>query len=168
MLPRNQRQEALCRAYVRAVAAQAGVLCGGSELDFGFDMILRAVETHQHQYWDSGPQWDVQLKSTTRADVRDNAIGYDLEVRAYNLLRQEPHGPPRLLILLVLPEEEAQWLTQSVEELVMRRCTYWMSLRHAEPTTNQATVRITISRTNLFSVEALHALMEEARSENEP
>jgi hypothetical protein len=35
MLPRNHRQEALSRAYVRAIAAQAGLLCSQPEPDFG-------------------------------------------------------------------------------------------------------------------------------------
>jgi hypothetical protein len=43
MLPTNQRQEALSRAYVRAVAAQAGVICGELGQDFGIDMFLRTV-----------------------------------------------------------------------------------------------------------------------------
>jgi hypothetical protein len=162
MLPRNLRQEALSRAYVRAVAARAGVICGGTDNDFGFDMILRAVVVHGGQFWDSGPQIDLQLKSTTRADVRDAEVFYDLEVRAYDLLRQETGDRLRLLVVLVLPEDEALWLSQSVEELVLRRCAYWKSLRGAAPTTNQATVRIAIPRANVFSAEALERLLAEA------
>src|SRR5262249_55141592 len=154
MLPRNHRQEALSRAYVRAVAAQAGVLCGSTEQDLGFDMILRAVEVHDQQYWDSGPQLDVQLKSTTRAEVRDSEVAYDLEVRSYNLLRRTTRTQPCVLILLILPEDESLWLTQSTEELILRRVAYWMSLQGAEPTT----VRVTIPRTNVFTVEALRSL----------
>jgi hypothetical protein len=138
MLPRIQRQESLSRAYVRAIAGQAGMICGSTEHDFGCDLVLREVEVHSEQYWDSGPQLDLQLKSTTRAHVQGSEVIYDLEVRAYNLLRQEPCNHPRILVLLVLPEDETQWLTQSVEELVLRRCAYWMSLSGAEPTTNQA------------------------------
>jgi hypothetical protein len=43
MLPRNQRQEVLSRAYVRAATARAGVLCFDSTQDFGIDLFLRAV-----------------------------------------------------------------------------------------------------------------------------
>lgn len=168
MLPRNLRQEALSRAYVRAIAAQAGVICGNTEQDFGCDMVLREVEVHSQQYWDSGPQLDVQLKSTTWADVQKTEVVHDLEVRAYNLLRLETCTCPRILILLVLPEDETQWLTQSVEELILRRCAYWMSFRGSEPTTNQTTIRITVPRANVFSVEALRRLLREARLENRP
>jgi hypothetical protein len=162
MLPRNLRQEALSRAYVRAIAARAGVICGGTENDLGFDMLLRAVVMQDQQFWDSGPQIDVQFKSTTRAEMRESDVLYDLEVRAYDLLRQETASRPRLLVLLVLPEDESLWLSQSVEELILRRCAYWMSLRGAAPTRNQATVRIAIPRANVFSPEALQRLMAEA------
>jgi hypothetical protein len=40
MVPQSQRQEALSRAYVRAIAAQAGVTCTDLVQDFGVDMIL--------------------------------------------------------------------------------------------------------------------------------
>jgi hypothetical protein len=159
MLPRNQRQEALCRAYVRAIAAQAGVICGDIVQDFGIDMFLRGVEHQEQAYRDTGPQIDLQLKSTTRAEVKEPEVVYDLEVRAYNLLRLPVRERPRLLVLLVLPEDETQWLSQSVEELILRRCAYWVTLQGAELTTNQTTVRIRIPTTNAFSVEAVQAML---------
>jgi hypothetical protein len=161
MLPRNLRQEALSRAYVRAIAARAGVICGTTENDLGFDMLLRAVVVHDQQFWDSGPQIDIQLKSTTRAEFREAEVLYDLDVRTYNLLRQEANRA-RLLVLLVLPDDEALWLSQSVDELILRRCAFWMSLRGWAATTNQTTVRIPIPHENVFSAGALQRLMAEA------
>ncbi len=165
MLPRNLRQEALSRAYVRAVATRAGLICGGTENDLGFDLFLRSVEIHGHQLWDSGPQLDLQLKSTTRAAVRESVVAYDLEVRAYNILRQENVSRPRILVVLVLPENESEWMSQTEEALIIRRCAYWTSLRGAEPTTAQTTVRIMIPRTNVFSVQSLELLMDRAKEE---
>src|SRR5207249_2729806 len=42
MIPTNQRQEALSRGYVQAVAARAGMICVSIDQDFGFDLILRS------------------------------------------------------------------------------------------------------------------------------
>jgi hypothetical protein len=159
MLPQNQRQEALSRAYVRAIAAQAGMICVETTQDFGIDLFLRDVQRHGSSYRDTGPQIDVQLKSTVRAEVSETEVIYDLEVRAYDLLRRTARDRPRLLVVLVLPEDEAQWLSQSVEELTLRRCAYWLSLRGAEPTANQSTVRVTLPRANVFSVEAVQTMM---------
>lgn len=165
MLPTSQRQENLSRTYVRAIAAQAGVLCGSTEQGFGFDLFLRLVDWQDQQHVIGGAQLDVQLKSTTRAEVRAATIVFDLDVRAYNLLRQKTLGPPSLLVVLVLPEYETQWLNQSPEELVLRRCAYWMSLQGADSTTNQTTIRISIPRENVFSVEALQRLLSQSKRE---
>jgi hypothetical protein len=169
MLPRNQRQEALSRAYVRAIAARAGVICVDSTQDFGIDMFLRAVTIRNGGYFDTGPQLDLQLKSTMRAEVRDGQVIHDLEVRAYNVLREPIVGlTPRILVLLVLPEDESQWTTQTVDELVLRRCAYWLSLRGAEPTTAHTTIRITLPRTQVFSAEAIEALMSRLKQGEMP
>jgi hypothetical protein len=167
MLPQNQRQEALSRAYVRAVAAKAGVICVETVQDLGIDLFLRAVERHGSSYRDTGPQIDVQLKSTTRADVREAEIAYDLEVRAYELLRMNVPGCPRLLVVLVLPDDVAQWLSQSPDELILRRCAYWLSLRGAGPTPNQTTIRLAIPPANVFSVEAVQEMMKTLKAGGE-
>lgn len=138
MLPRNQRQEALSRTFVRVIAARAGVICGEIGQDFGFDMYLRGIVEENGEYTDSGPQLDLQLKSSTRAELRENEVVYPLEVRAYNLLRRIRPGRPCYLVLLVLPEVESQWVTQSAEELAVRRCAYWLSLEGEPPTLHSA------------------------------
>lgn len=38
----------------------------------------------------------------------------------------------RCILVLVLPDDEARWLDQSLEELVLRECAYWVSLRDAK------------------------------------
>ena len=168
MVPQSQRQEALSRAYVRAIAARAGVTCADLFQDFGADMILRDVAQQEHNFVEDGPQVDLQLKSTTRAEVRETEVRYDLDVRAYNWLRQQQVSQPRVLVLMVLPEDEARWLSQSLEELVLRRCAYWLNLRGAGPTTNQRTIRIKLPRANVFSSAAVRRLLDEPIKENRP
>ena len=75
---------------------------------------------------------------------------------------------PRLLVLLVLPEDEADWLSQSPEQLILRRCAYWHSLVGSAPTTATSTVRITIPRENVFSVEAIRTLLANVREGDKP
>ena len=122
MVPRSQRQEALSRAYVRAVAAQAGLICGEPEQDFGIDLCLRAVRRRGRRYTDVGGQLDLQVKSTTQANVGANHVAYDLSVKNYDDLRESGDNCPRILVVLVLPDDEAQWLSQSPEELILRHC----------------------------------------------
>jgi len=168
MLPRNHRQEALSRAYVRAVAGHAGLLCNDFDEDFGIDMCLREVDELGRRYFDSGDQLDLQVRSTTRAAETAAGIAYDIDVRTYDLLRRERPQCPRILVLLVLPVDEAEWLSHSVESLVLRRCAYWHSLRGAEATTAHTTIRITLPVANVFSVEAVQNLMRLIRQGGAP
>jgi len=44
----------------------------------------------------------------------------------------------------------------------LRRCAYWVSIRGQTQTQNQNTVTVYLPRQNIFSVEALKALMQQA------
>jgi hypothetical protein len=168
MLPRNQRQEALSRAYVRAVAAQAGVMCSEPEQDLGIDMCLRAVRSRGRRYSDVSGVIDLQVKSVTRAERTDTAVVYDLAVKNYDDLREEGDNCPRFLVVVVMPEDETEWLSQSPEQLVLRHCAYWLSLRGYPATTATTSVRLALPRSNVFSVEAVRALMAGLRERRTP
>jgi hypothetical protein len=57
MMTREHRQEALSRAYVRAIAAQVGVTVSEPENDYGIDMQLRAITRLEGQRRDRGRNW---------------------------------------------------------------------------------------------------------------
>jgi hypothetical protein len=168
LLTRNHRQEALCRAYVRAVAAQAGVICSEPEQDYGIDLSLRSVRRRGPRHADAGRQIDLQLKCSTRFVCSETAIGYDLDVKSYDDLRVGGDNCPRILVVLLLPEEEADWLAQSEDELALRRCAYWVSLEGAEPTNATSSVRIQLPLANVFSVEAVQTLLADLKTRRQP
>jgi hypothetical protein len=168
VITRAHRQEALGKAYVRAIAAQAGWICSEPEQDYGIDLCLRAVRVRGTRHADAGGQLDLQLKCTTRANVTDTGVVYDLDVKNYDDLREPGENCPRILVVLVMPEDEAQWLTQSVEELVLRHCAYWHSLEGEAPTTTTRTTRITIPRDNVFSAEAVPGILARLRERKNP
>lgn len=160
MMTRNHRQEALCRSYVLAIAAQAGVIWSKPDCDYGIDLSLRLVSAQENRQRDVGTQLDLQLKSTTRAIVTETEVTYDLEIDAYNDLRNVTRPCPVILVLLVMPADEALWLSQTTEQLVVRHCVYWISLKGRPPISATRTTRIAIPRTNVFSVEALTTLLQ--------
>jgi hypothetical protein len=162
MMTRNHRQEALCRAYVRTIAAQAGVLCSQPDPDYGIDLSLRAVEIDARRRRDVSVQVDLQLRSTTRANITESAVAYDLDVPTYNNLRVAG-ACPRILVVLVLPDDEKEWVWQSPAELAIRRCAYWLSLEEFPPTTATRSLRTEIPLANVFSAEAVHTLLQQAR-----
>ena len=158
VLTRNHRQEALGRAYVQAVAALAGVGTSVPTPDYGIDLSLRLIERVGVQHQDAGVQLDLQLRSTTRANVSETQLKYDLDVRTYEYLRAIP-PVPRILVVLVLPDDETHWLSQSLDELVVWHCAYWLSLQGTNPASVTSSIRILIPQTQVFSVQAVQALM---------
>jgi Domain of unknown function (DUF4365) len=152
----------------RPYAARAGVTCGDLGQDYGIDVCLRGIQEVNGSYFDSGPQLDLQLRTTAGAEVREQEILYDIDVRSYNVLRLQHVCPPRILVLLLLPEDEQAWMSQTAEELILCNCAYWISLRAANATTNEATFRLRISRGNVFSPEAVLRFLEDAQRGNRP
>ena len=87
-----------------------------------------------------------------------------MTIKNYNDLRVETQTP-RLLVVLDLPQDEAQWMTVTTEELVLRRRAYWMSLQRGhEEAVRQETVTIRIPEGNVLDVATLQTLMERSRN----
>lgn len=167
MMTRNHRQEALCRAYVQAVAALAGVGTSKPDPDYGIDLSLRNIERRGSRRMDGRLQLDLQLRSTTRGNVSETIVSYDLDVRTHEFLR-EKSLIRCVLIVLVLPDDETIWLSQSPDELIVRHCVYWISLRGVEPAMATSSVRIAIPRVQVFSVQAVRAIMDRLQQGEEP
>ena len=167
MMTRGHRQEALCRAYVQAIAARAGLLSSRPEPDYGIDLSLRTVGVHDGHHSDTSFQLDLQLKSTTRANVTESDVRYDLEVDTYEYLRTPDTFCPRILVVLVLPAAEDEWLSQSHNELAIRHCAYWLSLKGYPATTATSTVRLAIPLANAFSMQAVQDLLRRIKERRE-
>ncbi len=164
---RNHRQEGLCRAYVHAVAAFRGMSVSTPNPDYGIDLTLNDVVTVGGQWIESGYKLDVQAKSTTLASLETGYVRYDLEVRSYNTLRYREAPSPRILVVLILPENEREWLTLTEDELRLRRCAYWMTLKGRRSVPNRRSVRLRVPRTQLFSDEHLSALVKRIKAGEE-
>jgi hypothetical protein len=163
VLTKQHRQERLAWAYVEAVVASCGFSMTPRATDYGIDLSVNVIKTRGTRHVEAGRQLDIQLKSTTLARIGDAAVTHDLEVKAYEDLRDPEAEILRILVLLVLPQDEAEWVTTSEEALVLRRCAYWLSLRGEPPATTKKTTRLMIPRSSLFSVQGLQAIMERLR-----
>jgi hypothetical protein len=160
VLIRTHRQEALCRAYIHAIAGRCGLGCSFQEFDYGIDLTVHSIRRRDGRYCESGFNIDIQAKSSASVVDSWSHVLFDLEVKYYDDLRDPTVGCPRILVLLVLPAEETTWTEQTEDHLLLRRCAYWISLKGMGATTNTATIRIPIPRNNVFSVEALNQLMK--------
>lgn len=160
LMTSNDREEALSRTYVAAIAAGSGYITYEQNFDRdGVDLQIRAGGSMR-------PSLDIQLKATINlGEARNDEYRYPLKCRNYNLLREQTMVP-RILVLLSLPSAQDEWLSVTTENLILRRCAYWVSLAGHPETNNKEFVTISIHNRNKFDVDALKKLMERARSGN--
>lgn len=158
----EHRMELLSRAYVQAVAAAARCMWSVPEPDYGVDLTVRRVGRRSGRYMPVGRAVDLQLKSTTAAVPHPDRVGYDLDIRAYDILRRSTRTAPALLLLYVLPADPADWLDQTEDRLQLRGCAYWLSLRGEPASANASTVRVWFPRTHAFTAAALERIMSAA------
>jgi hypothetical protein len=163
MLTEQHRKEGLSRAYLQAVASHAGLCCNYATLDYGVDATVHSVvELPSGKLVPSGFPLDLQLKATVDWQDRDGSIAYDLQADTYNSLvarANQPRATPLVLILLCLPQQEDQWLSASVDQMILRHCCYWLCLK-GEHTTNTRTKTILIPKVHVLDTTALARLIK--------
>jgi hypothetical protein len=151
VLIRSHRQEAVSRADIHAIAGRCGLACSFRDYDYGLDLTVHAIRRNGRRYVEFGFKLDIQAKTSTSAVITPAQVLYDMEVKTYDDLREVVVGCPRILVLLIMPDEESAWTEQNEDHLLLRKCAYWMSLKGMGPTTNTATIRVTIPRTEFGS-----------------
>src|SRR3954464_6525926 len=119
----NFRKEQLSVAYFRTIAGLAGFNLSVPDLD---DDSVDVQVQASGKFHPSSPRLDVQLKSTAgQAAVRADAITWRLKRKNYDDLRRETMLP-RILVVLVLPPDQASWFDQTEDELTLRKAAYWL------------------------------------------
>ena len=160
MLPSEGREEALSKAYAHGVAAAAGYTTAEYDYDrVGTDLLVQGGGR-------LSPMLALQLKATINLrplrSMGGQVFGFQLDGDTYERLRA-PSQVPRLLVVLDMPQTEGEWITITTEELVLRRCAYWLNL-HGFPqvVANRPTVHI--PKSQVFDVAGLQGLMEASRN----
>ncbi len=141
-------------AFLRAISAVAG--CSIQEADVDDDSVdwtvsCRLAPTH--------PRLDIQMKCTGTDDGQGDSIRHRLKRKNYDDLSIANLMTPRILVLVIVPAEIADWLAPSPQQFVMRHCAYWISLAGWPETQNEQSVTISIPRTRLFTVDTLSGIM---------
>jgi len=153
----------LSYAYLHAVASRAGMECRtGSrhEDNAGVDAELTAWGPFTNGGYLTEINLKIQLKATIQTPPDDGLhYSYFLRgVKRYDDLRQATVSVPRLLVVLFLPSNADKWLSHSEDELILRRCAYWVSLRGAPPTDNDTGVTVKIPKAQTLTPDDLAAL----------
>lgn len=154
----------LSYAYLHAVASKAGMCCRVAtrhEDDAGVDATLVGWGPFEGGEWWGEVDLKIQLKTTVKAPtIVGDSFAYSLNgIARYNDLRSESLTTPRILVVLFLPKDVDNWITHTDDALSLHRCAYWVSLRGAPASTNEASQTVYLPRAQRFDVEGLIGLM---------
>lgn len=173
MLTENHIMESLSRAYVQAIAGRAGLNLkldqNVFEFDYGVDGTFRPIKSFGNgRLVDAGFPLDFQLKATKnwKLDRRCTHIHYKMKSEAYNKIverNNEQGAVPQILILLCLPNKSTHWLENSEDQLLIRKCCYWMRLV-GTPTNNPQGITVKIPRTQHLTTSSIIQLLDNVRT----
>jgi hypothetical protein len=153
----NKQKEQFSITYVRAIAAVAGYSIYRPEIDN--DSVDLGIISRGGTGKIFSPRVELQLKCTARDVLEENCIKYPLILKNYHDLRINSLVP-RILVVVLVPEKITDWIKQTEEELCLRYCAYWVSLRGMPDTTNTTNVTIKIPRSNQFTPDALQTIIQ--------
>lgn len=161
MISQQHIEEGLSRAYVQAVGARAGVNISTALFDYGVDGTFSKVINRPQRIVEEGFKLDYQLKATTRWQLENEHVIYDVPAKTYNDLAMRPAGSvfPLLLLVVCLPTDAAQWLECTEQQLLLRGGCYW-AFGSGKVTNNVSTVRLRMLRRQQFTPASLMGLME--------
>lgn len=158
----NDLKEAFSHAYVRAVAHAAGYFVQEANRHLDADGVDLTMFSRGPGGTVRSPRLDLQVKGTARPSSED-PFPFDLPVKSYDELRSDDFQVPRILVVVILPEDVAHWVSASEQEPVMRHCGYWKSLQGEDATDNDTSVRVKLSRSACFHVEQVQRIMDRIR-----
>lgn len=158
------RKEELSFAYISALCAIAGIsLDRQFHDDDSTDATLKKLVTlSDGQRFQSILR--IQLKSTSSPlKYRDNkdSVAYTLKTKNYNDLRTLS-TTPIVLALLILPENEDEWLIWTQEDLMLKGRMYWKSFKDSPEIENINNITISIPKANYLNADTLLELLQNA------
>ncbi len=150
----NQQKEQFSLAYIHAVAACAGYQfeLPSSQRD-GIDGFITS---------DVGlsPIIQFQAKSSARDLLREDGVHFPLPIMNFRTLRKETSNR-RILIVVMLPEDPAEWMMRDRERLCLKGSGYWKCLRDEPESQNIETVSVLLPSENPFDVDQLRKMMRQ-------
>lgn len=163
MLPDEHMKEHLHRAYVQAVAAQAGFTCDFPRDDYGIDARISEVRRMPRgKFRAVGTHFNVQMKASHLFTRRADSTGYNLAAEAYNSLVDHDDGQVILLVFCV-PRLTSDRLDLGLDSLILQHCCFWYQ-RPTTLTTNTSSISISLPHTQLFTVDECRRAMTLAKS----
>lgn len=154
-------KEELSISYLHAVCTKEGITFELPRHDEdSSDVILRRKVLLRN-----GSEYEslirVQLKATSslsQYSEDENTIRYKLKIKNYNDLRRNS-TTPIILALLILPENEDEWIHWTEQTLLLKGRMYWACFKGADESDNVSNITVTIDKKQIVNPDALLALL---------
>lgn len=154
----NQRKEQFTVAYIHAIASVAGYTIYKPDVDDdSVDVGIAASRGTGSKI--HAPRLELQLKCTAQHIVRDDYLHFPLKQKNYDDLRDPSLAVPRILVVMLVPNNLDDWVIQTKEALLMRHCCYWYSLRSFPERGLRKSIPLKIPCTQILTVEALRGMI---------
>lgn len=152
----DQQKEWFSRSFLVGVAAAA---------KFPVELTMNDVNGVDATVHDGGISTDWQLKGTSSPiwSSDKNTLFFDLDVRTYSLFTGVRNSSGYLGVV-VIPEDDEQWVTVSEKDLRLRHCGYWQKITGLPATENWSTVRIHLPITQKLNVAQIQEIMMAERT----
>ena len=162
-LSNNDIESEISYAYLHAVASHAGMavtMANRHADNNGIDATITAWGPFEGGGKIEEVDLRIQLKATVHVPSDDGkTLSYFLAgVNRYDDLRKVSLLTPRLLVVLFLPSESSQWLSCSTDNLLLRHCAYWLSLRGASKIETTSGTTVKFPKNQPFTPEELKKL----------
>lgn len=163
----NKQKEQFSLAYIHAVASAAGYAVYDYRVDDqSSDIGLAGYETG---LFCEDPKLDIQAKCTENPNfISGGFLSFNLKQKNYDDLRKRA-AVPRILVVMIVPDQAINWLAQSPNELVLRHCAYWVSiLGKPDLPQNQNSANVRIPLSQAFDADALKKIMRQLADGEKP
>lgn len=154
----SHRQEAFSEAYIRAICAVVG--CSVQRLQIDNDKIDLTVSSRLAGSMYTKPSIGIQVKCMLGDAANSDPISYSVDIDTYNNLRDPLVASPRILVVVLAPNQPDEWTVQTEAQLALMHCAYWATLKGLPDVDNGSTKTVYLPRANVFTPDALRAMMQ--------
>lgn len=157
----NDIESELSYAYLHAVASAAGASCTYSTRlsdNRGIDAQLTAWGPFINGGERTEVDLKIQLKATTSTPSDTGShLSFSLKDIAHydDLRRKGAYAVPRVLVVLYLPKNKAEWISSTSDVLSLRKSAYWVNLAGAKESNNKNSVTVYLPKSQLLTSDAL-------------
>ncbi|GAB1337226.1 hypothetical protein ACE1SV_38160 [Streptomyces sp. E-15] len=105
----------------------------------------------------------VKCWARSQAEPEDGADAwrYPLRIHNYNLLAGRDWYDPRFLFLVVVPDDQSEWVDVSPDGLLLRYAAYWACFHDDTPLEGRpkdSKFKVPVPKANLLTIPVLHSL----------